>query len=253
MRLRIVALLAFVIALACCQSAPYTGRSQLMILSESQESQLGLQAYQEVLGKERLSTNREWTAMVQRSGQRIAAVADKPEFEWEFKLIASNTVNAFCLPGGKVAFYEGIMPVCGDENGVAVVMGHEIAHAIARHGGERVSQGMLTQFGAEAASAMLGGNSPAVRQIITAGLGLGVTLPFSRKHESEADRIGLILMAKAGYDPRVAPGFWQRMNAKGGQRAPEFLSTHPSPETRIQQLEEWMPEAMGYYRQAGGR
>jgi len=157
-------------------------------------------------------------------------------------------VNAFCLPGGKVAFYEGIMAVCGDEAGVAVVMGHEIAHAIARHGNERVSQGIVVQASKEGVAELLGAEDEVTRQAISAALGIGVTLPFSRTHESEADHIGLLLMAKAGYDPRVAPGFWERMNASGGRRPPEFLSTHPHPETRVAKLREWMPEAMEYYR-----
>lgn len=252
---RLIALLplvAVVIGLTGCGSTPYTDRSQLLLLSGPQEAQLGLQAYQETVGAARLSSNAEWTGMVKRAGARIASAAkdDMPyEFQWEFNLIAEQTVNAFCLPGGKVAFYEGIMPVCQDETGVAVVMGHEIAHAIARHGNERVSQNMIVQGGMAAAEVM-GITEPSQRETVAGLLGVGVLLPFSRKHESEADHIGLILMAKAGYDPRVAPGFWERMNAGGGQRPPEFLSTHPHPETRVQQLNEWMPEAMRYYEDA---
>ncbi|MAG56422.1 MAG: hypothetical protein CMJ83_09040 [Planctomycetes bacterium] len=239
-----------------CGTAPYTGRNQLLLLSNDTEASLGLQSYQETVGAARSSSRREWVEMVDRVGRRIAAVTDDDlpyDFEWEFKLIADPTVNAFALPGGKVAFYEGIMPICGDDNGVAVVMGHEIGHALARHGNERVSHGMLLNLSTEAAAAVLGSDDPNTRAQITAligaGANVGVMLPFSRKHESEADHIGLILMAKAGYDPREAPRFWTRMAAQSsGGRPPEFLSTHPNPETRVAQLNEWMPEAMKFYK-----
>ena len=256
MRSQVVCLVAFLaVVIVSCGTTPYTGRSQMLLLSNGQEAQLGLQSYQQTLSGAALSRNQAWTAMVKNAGARIAAAAadDMPyAFTWEFNLIADQTVNAFCLPGGKVAFYEGIMPVCQDEAGVAVVMGHEIAHAIARHGNERVSQNMLAEVGKEGAALLLGAEDAATRQSISAALGVGVLLPFSRKHESEADHIGLILMAKAGYDPRVAPGFWTRMGRLGsGQRPPEFLSTHPHPETRVPQLNDWMPEALQYYKPAG--
>jgi predicted Zn-dependent protease len=245
---------ALVLLVVACATAPYTGRSQLLIISQAEENALGLQAFQESVAGAPASTRADWKAMVERVGLRIAAVAERPDFQWEFKLIAENTVNAFCLPGGKVAFYEGIMPVCGDDTGVAVVMGHEVAHALARHGGERVSQSVVAKMGTDVVSKVLGGSDAASQQMIATALGAGAKygalLPWGRTQESEADQIGLILMAKAGYDPREAPRFWQRMEAKTGSagRPPEFLSTHPNPETRIQQLEAWMPEALTHYQ-----
>lgn len=244
----LVAILAAVTWLSGCQGSG----GGLNFLSEDQENAMGVQAYQQAIGQSRLSANREWAAMVERCGRRIAAVSGRPDFAWEFKLLADQTVNAFCLPGGKVAFYEGIMPVCQDENGVAVVMGHEIAHALRRHGGQRVSQNLIKEAGVEIVAAILAGSDPGMQQqaagLLGAGANVAVTLPFSRGHESEADRDGLTLMAKAGYDPRAAPPFWERMAALGGNRSPEFLSTHPSPTTRVAQLKAWMPEALQHYR-----
>jgi predicted Zn-dependent protease len=249
---------AIALIIAACATAPYTGRKQLVLLSDAQEAQLGAQAYQEVKEASKPSTNGQWIGMVARAGQRIAAVADAPGFEWEFTVLADPTVNAFCLPGGKVAFFEGIMPICRDETGVAVVMGHEIAHALAHHGNERVSQGLIAEFGTQAASALVGemlsGGDPRLAGIAKSALGVGVQLgailPYSRAHESEADHIGLILMAKAGYDPREAPAFWRRMLAEEKEATPEFLSTHPDPATRIQQLEAWIPEALPHFEAA---
>jgi predicted Zn-dependent protease len=185
-------------------------------------------------------------------GARIQAAANKPDFKWQFNVLQGKEINAFCLPGGKVAFWEAIMPICGDDNGVAVVMGHEVAHALAHHGAERMSQGMGAQVVGEVLSVGLGNAAPETRaramQLYGLGANVGVILPFSRSHESEADHIGLILMAKAGYDPRTAVAFWKRMAEQGkGQKPPEFLSTHPSDETRIKQIEEWLPEAMANY------
>lgn len=255
--LAVLVLIATALWMIACQTTPYTERSQLILLSSGQEAELGLQAWNEQVGSAPRSRRADWTGMVQRSGQRIAAVADKSDFQWEFQLIAEPTVNAFCLPGGKVAFYEGIMPICQDETGVAVVMGHEVAHAIARHGGERVSQSVVMNAGTQVLAAILGGQDPARQDMVARALGVGtnvgLALPFSRDHESEADRIGLILMAKAGYDPRAAPEFWKRMSAQGGERGPEFLSTHPNPETRVEQLNAWIPEAMPYFERAGGK
>jgi predicted Zn-dependent protease len=248
-----MALLVAALVPAGCESAPYTGRSQFLLISEAQENALGVQAFQETLAASKLSTNAAWTARLERVGRRIAAVAERPAFEWEFRLIAEPTVNAFCLPGGKVAFYEGIMPICGDDTGVAVVMGHEVAHALARHGGERVSRGIVSDLGTDVLASVLGGqdkeNQARVAQALGAGAQVGLLLPWGREQESEADRIGLILMAKAGYDPREAPRFWERMEAATGSggRPPEFLSTHPSPGTRMRQLEAWMPEALAHY------
>jgi predicted Zn-dependent protease len=234
-----------------CGTAPYTGRQQLLLISEAEESQLGLQAWTEEVMPSPVSKHPEWTAMVTRVGKRISAVAERPDFQWEFRVIAEPTVNAFCLPGGKVAFYEGIMPVCQDDTGVAVVMGHEVGHAIARHGGERISQSIVAKAGTGVVAKILGGQDPDNQAMVAKALGVGanvgILLPFSRKQESEADHIGLLLMAKAGYDPRAAPLFWERMMAQGGERGPEFLSTHPDPANRIEQLKAWLPEALPHY------
>jgi predicted Zn-dependent protease len=203
--------------------------------------------------------------MVKRIGEDIARATEGflkesgweseiKKYKWEFNLIEDDkTANAWCMPGGKVAFYTGILPLTRDENGLAVVMGHEIAHAVAKHGNERMSQALLVQLGGVALSVALSKQPAQTSQIFTAVYGVsanvGVLLPYSRLHEKEADRIGLILMAKAGYDPREAIPFWQRMNEKGGDRPPEFLSTHPAPETRIQHIQSLIPEAMRYYQE----
>jgi len=241
--------------LAACETVPITGRSQLQLLGERQEIQMGLSAYQDTLKKEKISGDVRLNEQVTRVGRRIAEATGKTDYQWEFKVIADDkTVNAFCLPGGKVAVYTGILPVARDDAGLATVMGHEVAHAIARHGGERVSQQMAVE-GLVAATAIAVSESDPKKANLYAGLlGLGATvgvlLPYSRLQESEADRLGLIFMAKAGYDPRAAPEFWRRMSeaARGKTKPPEFLSTHPADETRIRQLEKWVPEAITYYR-----
>jgi metalloendopeptidase OMA1, mitochondrial len=230
-----------------CATVPVTGRKQLLLLSESEETSLGLQSYQEVLSKEKLSTDPAGNALVQRVGARIAAATGK-SYPWEFKLVDKpDTINAFCLPGGKVVVYSGILPVTLDEDGLATVIGHEVAHAIARHGGERVSEGMLTNVGIEAVSAGMGAKDPQTVKTVTgllgAGLQVGVLLPFSRDQESEADHMGLVFMAKAGYRPEAAVGFWQRMASASKGAVPQFLSDHPSDATRIRQIQGWLPEA----------
>lgn len=244
-----------IVLVASCMTAPYTGRKQLILVSETEEAAMGLTAYQQVLSEQPRSSDATKSALIEKVGRRIATVAGRPDFKWEFALLKSKDVNAFCLPGGKVAFYEGILPICRDEAGIAVVMGHEVGHAIARHGGERVTQAALSEAGVAAASEWLSGSKAENQGTIAAALGLGVQLgvllPFSRDHESEADHIGLILIAKAGYDPREAPKFWERMAAASGPKSQmEFMSTHPSDATRIAQLNSWMPEAMLHYEAA---
>jgi predicted Zn-dependent protease len=241
-------------AVTACETVPYTGRSQLQLISPQQESELGAQAYQQTLAKTKLSPDAAVSEMVTRVGRRIAAVTGHPEYKWEYRLIQDDKqVNAFALPGGKVAVYTGILPITRDEDGLAAVLGHEIGHVIARHGGERVSQQMLVNVGLETTMAALSRGNPATVQAVASLLGAGATvgllLPWSRAQESEADHVGLILMAKAGYDPHAARDLWVRMAAasKGSGKPPEFLSTHPSEPTRIQQIEAWMPEAMKYY------
>ena len=237
-----------------CETVPYTGRRQIQLVSPNEEAQMGVQSFKEIVGKATLSTDPQINAMVQRVGSRIAAVTDL-KYQWEFKLIADDKqANAFALPGGKVAVYTGMLPITRDEAGLAAVLGHEIAHVLARHGGERLSQQMGVQTVTQVLAGMSSSN-PATVQLVSAALGagasVGVLLPWGRAQESEADHLGLILMAKAGYDPRASLDLWKRMaEASKGQRPPEFLSTHPAEATRIQQIEGWLPEALTYYRPA---
>lgn len=258
-------LLIMALFIAGCATVPLTGRHQLSLVSEAEMVALGEQSYEQFLQESNLSQDERETKMVRDVGERISLSAeefmrehglekDLDHYRWEFNLIEADTVvNAFCMPGGKVAVYSGILPVAQGENGLAVVMGHEVAHAIAKHGNERMSQLLLAQLGGIALSKALEQKPEKTRQLAFAAYGIGaqvgVLLPYSRQHESEADRIGLILMARAGYDPREAIPFWQRMNEQGGARPPEFLSTHPAPERRIEDLRSQLPEAMKYYRQ----
>jgi predicted Zn-dependent protease len=238
-----------------CAAAPFTGRSQLILVSESQEASLGDEAYSYALRDSVVTRNPEAERLVRKVGEKIAAVANKPDYKWEFTVINDpETVNAFALPGGKVAAYTGIFGPAHDEAGLAVVLGHEVAHALARHPAERMSQGMLAQLGGVGLSIALGSN-PGLANLVMQAYGIGVALPFSRSQETEADRIGLILMAKAGYDPRVAIDLWQRMEKKDGGKGapPEFLSTHPGYETRIQNLRSFLPEALTYYQPSTAR
>lgn len=255
--------IALVVVYACA-TVPVTGRRQVSLISSGEINQMSAEQYQQVLRESKLSTNQEQVAMVKRVGSNIknaveqymaskGASSELAGFNWEFNLIQDDqTVNAWCMPGGKVAFYTAIMPICKDEAGVAVVMGHEVAHAIANHGRERMSQGLIAQFGLGTLSAAMGQNPTATQNIFMQAVGVGTNvgmLKFSRSHESEADHIGLIFMSMAGYDPNEAPKFWERMSElSGGQAPPEFLSTHPSHDTRIKDLEGWIPEAMQYYK-----
>ncbi len=246
---------ALVFALAACATVPYTERQQFMMVSEKEESKIGETLFQQVKTESKVSPDPAMNALVNEVGRKIADAADKQEFKWEFVIIDDPTANAFALPGGKVAFNTGIMPICQDASGVAAVMGHEVAHVLARHGAERMSQQQALSIGQTALSVALYGGSPIVREGILSAYGLGaqvgVLLPYSRKHELEADRIGLILMAKAGYNPEAAIAFWERMlDKKEGGGAPPFLSTHPSDEQRIAELKSFLPEAKGYYKKA---
>lgn len=258
-------LCAALAVLTACETAPVTGRSQMMLVGESEERQMGLQAYREVLAREKMSNDARVNALVEKVGRRIADAAEHPpremwqppRFRWEFRTVDRNEPNAFCLPGGKVVVYTGIQPITRTEAGLAVVIGHEVAHALARHGAERMSDQMVAQAGAAAAgvalSATLSGRNrtylPAMMAAVGAGATVGYILPMSRAQESEADRIGLVLMAMAGYDPREAVAVWERMRAAntGGGKA-EWLSTHPADSTRIADIRRWLPEAMRYYR-----
>jgi predicted Zn-dependent protease len=257
-------LIGILLLTVACATVPLTERKALHLVSDSELTSMALQQYQKVLRESKLSKDPEKVQMVRSVGARIARATEETLrergleseiklYKWEFNLIEDDkTVNAWCMPGGKVAVYTGLLPVAQNEAGLAVVMGHEVAHAIAKHGNERMSQGLLQQMGGMALSVALSTNPSATNQLFMAVYGLGTTvgimLPYSRTHESEADRIGLILMARAGYDPREAIPFWQRMNKSGGSRPPELLSTHPAPETRIKQIEAFLPEALKYYK-----
>lgn len=248
---RLVAL-ALPVVLGCAR-VPYTNRSQLILVSQQDEATMGAQAFRQVMSQSRLDHTPSVNRAVQDVGQRLATVANRPDFQWNFVVIDDDKqVNAFCLPGGKVAVYTGILPVAQDQAGLAVVLGHEIAHALARHGAERVSQGKLAQLGGAALAIGLGSSASSSAILAAYGLGAryGILLPYGRTQESEADHIGLLLMAQAGYDPRAAIDFWQRMEQTGGGGAPEFLSTHPSHGTRMVQLRAWIPEAMRLYEAA---
>ncbi len=250
-----------------CSTVPLTGRKQLSLIPSSQINSLSFQSYDDVLKESKLSNNKQQVNLVKKVGQNISSAVEKymkqngleehiEGFQWEFNLIQDDEmINAWCMPGGKVAFYTGIMPICEDEAGVAVVMSHEIAHAIAEHGNERMSQQLALQLGGSALSVALNQQPQLTQQLAMAAFGLGaqvgVLLPYSRSHESEADELGIYFMAMAGYDPKEAIPFWQRMDAKGGQRPPEFLSTHPEPENRIKNIEKAIPKAMKYKNQAG--
>lgn len=241
-----------------CKTTPVTGRRQLQLIPASKEASLGAASYQEILQDQPLSTNQAYIELVNRVGQRIAKEANRPDFEWEFKVIASPEKNAFCLPGGKVAFYEGIIPICENEAGLAVVMSHEIAHALARHGSERMSHGYVVNGVGAVVNRLTLQQEQDTRERVMKAYGLasqyGFVLPYSRKHESEADHIGVMLMAQAGYDPQEAPRFWRRFaDSNTGPKQPEFLSTHPADERRAKELEALVPEAMELYLTARHR
>ncbi|MDR1041151.1 MAG: M48 family metallopeptidase [Deltaproteobacteria bacterium] len=255
--------------LAGCAQVAGTGRSQLRLVSDAELNQQAVAAYRETLSESKLSSNRKDTAMVKKVGQRIAQAAQEfmdyegrlselDGYNWEFNLIESDDINAWCMPGGKVAFYTGIIPVCRDETGVAVVMGHEVAHALAHHGAERVSQQMAAQLGGNILGTVLGSSnvSGTTAQMIMVGYGLGaqygVLMPFSRTQEAEADRIGLSLMAIAGYNPEEAVAFWGRMaDATGNVSNSDFFSTHPSNPARIKGIQEFIPEALERAKRIG--
>ena len=252
--------------LAACDSAPVTGRSQMMLVSEGEERQLGAQAYRQVLASEQQSQDVEFNALVDKVGRRIAQAAEHPppnmwkapHYRWEFRTIDKNVPNAFCLPGGKVAVYSGLLPITRTEAGLATVIGHEVAHALARHSAERLSDQKMVSGAtllAGVSLAVAGGRTgaayaPMAMAAMGAGASVGVLLPMSRTQESEADHIGLVLMALAGYDPHEAIGLWERMRAlsRGQKKQPEWLSTHPTDDSRLADIRNWVPEAMKYYR-----
>lgn len=259
----LVMMVIAVLLITACSTVPITGRKQLSLIPQSEMLSMSYQQYDEFLKSNKLSTDQTKTEMVKRVGGRIQKAVETyfaqnnmsdylRDFRWEFNLVESEDVNAWCMPGGKVVVYTGLLPVAQNEAGLAVVMGHEIAHAIAEHGNERMSQQLVAQMGGMALSAALQ-NKPEKTQalwmtVFGVGAQVGVLLPYSRTQESEADELGLIFMAMAGYDPNEAVNFWQRMSAGKGASVPEFLSTHPSDQTRINNLKKLVPEAMKYYQ-----
>lgn len=247
-----------------CSTVPFSGRKQLNAIPESSMLAMSFQQYDAFLKENKLSNNQAQTQMVKRVGRNLQNAVEKyfkekgqeyvlSDYAWDFNLIESDVANAWCMPGGKVVIYTGILPITRDESGLAVVMGHEIAHAIAKHGNERMSHELVRQLGGMALAKAIEEKPEETQQLwmLAYGVGseLGAVLPYSRLHESEADYMGLIFMAMAGYDPNSAVNFWERMEAQsGGQAPPEFLSTHPSHGTRIKKIKEALPEAMKYYQ-----
>jgi predicted Zn-dependent protease len=244
---------AVALVVVACYTVPETGRRAFIAVDSASEVKLGFDAFQELKQKEKVSTDPKANEMVQRVGKRIAAVAQLPNAQWEFVVFESPEQNAFCLPGGKVGVYTGILPVCQDDAGLATVLGHEVSHAVARHGAERMTDQLLVQAGGAALSQVMKDRPQQAQELAVMAYGAGTTvgavLPHSRLQETEADHIGIIYMAKAGYDPSAAVAFWQRFAAahKGASRPPVFLSTHPVDETRIANLKKWLPEAMPVY------
>jgi predicted Zn-dependent protease len=247
-----------------CSTVPITGRKQLTLIPESQMVSMGEQQYSEFMKTSRVSQNYQQGEMIRSVGQKLRKALEQyyaqnklpsisGDYNWEFNLVESKDVNAWAMPGGKVVFYTGILPLTRNEAGIAVVMGHEIAHVAARHGNERVSQALLVQLGGMALTVALKEKPEATRKLWLSAFGLGaqvgMILPYSRLHEKEADRLGMIIMSIAGYNPNEAVDFWQRMaEMNKGTKVPEFLSTHPSDSTRIRLLKEQLPEALKYYR-----
>lgn len=260
--LRLLSLCLFAALLSGCYTNPVTGRQGLNLVSAQQEMQLGLSEFDKLKKEVPISRDPAANALLQKVGKKIAATAQKdmPDAQWEFIVFESKEANAFCLPGGKIGVYTGILPITKDEAGLATVIGHEVAHATAHHGAERMSQAMLLDAGGQVAGALSSNAKPVTRNVVAAAFGIGgpllVQLPHSRMQESEADRMGLIYMARAGYDPEAAVGFWQRFSAHtsqaGGDSTPSFLRTHPVDSVRIQQIQKWIPEARQQMGNASG-
>ncbi len=254
----------FLLIILACSKVPITNRKQVSLIPEGELISLSLTEYQSFLkSNPPVASSDANAAMVKQTGIKIQQAVTRymqqnklssrlSGYKWEFNLVNDKTVNAWCMPGGKVVVYSGLLEVTQTEAALAIVMGHEIAHAVARHGNERMSQQLMAQAGGIALSVALQNKSAETRAIFQSAYGVGTTvgliLPYSRLHETEADKLGLIFAAMAGYDPREAPKFWKRMAAKGGAKPPEILSTHPSDETRIKELNKFMPQALKYYK-----
>jgi predicted Zn-dependent protease len=251
-----LALLCVGLVLLGCSQVPLTGRERVLLVTEAEELELGAATYDDVIGKSNLSRDEPQVRRINTIGMRIAPVTGKMDYEWEFNLIEADSVtNAFCLPGGKVAVYTGILKLASSDDELATVMAHEIAHAIARHGAERMSQMLLVQLGSIALEEAMKNKTQQTLDLARVAYGVGTNLlfilPYSRTHESEADYLGLIYMAKAGYDPRAAVIFWRKMQDQyAGKEPPEFLSTHPGSDRRLDDLTRWLPEALRYYESA---
>lgn len=261
---RILTYLFLVLVIAACSKVAITGRRQLALIPNAALLPMSFDQYNQFLASNPISTNQEQSQVVKRVGTRIQQAVEAymaennmsdelDGFQWEFNLVDDPTVNAWAMPGGKIVFYTGILPMTLNEDGLAVVMGHEIAHVIAGHGNERMTQGLLAQAGQVALSVYMRDKPEATQQMMMqaygAGAQVGVMLPFSRLHERESDRLGMIFMAMAGYDVNEAPRVWERMSAaSGGQSPPQFLSSHPSPQSRIEDTKAFIPEAMKYYK-----
>jgi predicted Zn-dependent protease len=266
MKKNLLCVLFISLVLISCQTVPITGRQQLSLVSSGELYEMSYKSYNDFLSQHSTIKGSNQAQEVTRVGKNIQTAVESyfaerkmssllEGYKWEFNLVDDDTINAWCMPGGKVVVYTGILPVTKDENGLAVVMGHEIAHAVANHGRERMSQSLLVEMGGAALSTALSSNPEGTQNIFLTAYGLGsevgLMLPYGRLHESEADRLGLIFMAMAGYDPHHAPEFWTRMASKkdkAGSAVPEFLSTHPSDATRIEKIKESLPEAMEYYK-----
>jgi predicted Zn-dependent protease len=262
--LRLSLISAISLVLLSCQTVPITGRHQLALIPSGQVQSMSAGQYRDFLAQHQVIRGTADAEMVQRVGKRIQQAVERyfaehnlsgqlKGYHWEFNLVDSKDVNAWCMPGGKVVVYTGILPMTRDETGLAVVLGHEIAHAVANHGDERMSQGLLAEMGGAALAEALSAKPKETSDLFMTAYGLGaqvgVLLPFSRLHESEADHLGLIFMAMAGYDPRSAVAFWERMAAgKKGAAPPQLLSTHPADATRIRDIQSLIPEAMRYYK-----
>lgn len=263
-RRNITLLITLLFLLLSCSTVPITGRKQLSLIPAGEMLSMSYQQYGDFLKSNKLSTNQEQTQMVKRVGGKIQNAVERyfaekglsdqlKDYRWEVNLVESKDVNAWCMPGGKIVVYTGILPITQTEAGLAVVMGHEVSHAIAEHGNERMSQGLLAQLGAAGLSVALKDKPEQTKNLwmsaYSVGAQYGALLPFSRTQESEADEIGLTLMAMVGYNPTEAVSFWQRMaQNSGGNKPPEFMSTHPSDQTRIDNIRQKLPEALKYYK-----
>ena len=259
------AIIAASLIYQACSVVPLTGRKQLNLLPESEMISMSLTSYTDFMKVNPASSDKKNADIVKGVGSDISAAVIKyfadnnlsdrlSGYQWEFNLVKNDsTPNAWCMPGGKVVVYSGLLPYTKDKNGLAVVISHEIAHAVARHGNERMSQELLAQYGSVALNEIIKQKPEQTKTIFNSAYGLGsqfgVMLPFSRDHELEADKLGLIFMAMAGYDPQTAVAFWERMSSMGGQKPPEFMSTHPSDASRINKIKAAMPEALKYYKQ----